>query len=95
MVMSPTEEFCERLRNIVGLLERGEHREAAAAVAALKNLVATLPAEIPDRDREEAKQLLARYASLGEALRQDTLSGLSRLGAARRAAAYGRRRMLP
>jgi hypothetical protein len=91
MASGPAERLCAILRGIVALLERGDHVGAAAEVAQLQALIATLPRDLPEEDLAEAKTLLSRYRALGEELREKTHASMARLGAARRAAVYGRK----
>jgi hypothetical protein len=86
--LSPTEQFCARLRSIVELLENGDHASAAKVARDIQRLVARLPPEMPDEEVEEASRLLDRYGRLGEGLRQETLAAMRQLGAGRRLAAY-------
>jgi hypothetical protein len=91
VALTPTQQFCARLQRIVMLLEQSEWAEAASAAAEMERLVATLPLELPQEELSEARQLLARYETLGEGLRQRTLGAMTQLGAAQRARAYARR----
>lgn len=95
--MSPTrtEELCACLRSIVGALEHGDRQSAAEEAVKMQALIATLPARMPEAQQVEARQLLEKYAALGERLRQGTLVSMAQLGAARRLAAYGRRAYRP
>lgn len=95
MVATLTQQFCQQLRRIVALLEQGDRAGAAAQASEMRKLIATLPPEMTASEVTEAKRLLARYAELGEELRQTTLASMARLGAARRAAVYGRRDRRP
>ena len=94
MALTPTQEFCARLQRIVMLLEQSNWAEAAAA-AEMEKLVATLPLELPPDELSEARQLLAKYETLGAGLRERTLAAMTQLGAARRARAYARRTHRP
>jgi hypothetical protein len=91
MAATPTQGLCAHLRSIVQLLERGDRVAAASEVAEMQKLIAGLPPAMPDADVKEAGRLMERYAELGAKLRQDTLASMTRLGAARRVAAYGQR----
>lgn len=95
MALTPTQEFCARLQRIVMLLEQSDWAEAAAASAEMEKLVATLPLELPQDELSEARQLLAKYETLGEGLRQRTLAAMTQLGAARRVSVYARRAHRP
>ena len=67
----------------------------AAESAEMAKLVATLPLELPPDELSEARQLLAKYETLGAGLRERTLAAMTQLGAARRARAYARRTHRP
>jgi hypothetical protein len=95
VALTPTQEFCARLQRIVMLLEQRNWAEAAAAAAAMEKLVSTLPLELPPDELSEARQLLAKYETLGAGLRERTLAAMTQLGAARRARAYARRAHRP
>jgi hypothetical protein len=95
MDRTPTQQLCVHLRTIVELLERGDRGAAATEAKTMQALIGALPSEISDRDLDEVNRLLEKYATLGEQLRQETLASMTRLGAARRLAAYGRKSHRP
>jgi hypothetical protein len=85
------QQFCAHLQRIVMLLEQSDWPAAAAEAAEMERLVATLPLELPQDELCEARQLLAKYETLGADLQQRTIAAMTQLGAAQRARAYGRR----
>jgi hypothetical protein len=83
--------FCAHLRRIVALLERGDRRGAAAEADVMRALIPELPRDMGGAEAAEARELLSRYGSLCQELRQGTLAAMRRVGAARQAARYRRR----
>ena len=95
MALTPTQQFCAHLRRIVTLLEQRDWAAAAAESAEMAKLVATLPLELPEDDLSEARQLLAKYQTLGADLSDHTLAAMTQLGAARHVRGYARRAQRP
>ncbi|MGD0835193.1 MAG: hypothetical protein ABSB49_00945 [Polyangia bacterium] len=91
MDATPSQRFCAHLRRIVVLLEGGDRRGAAAEADVMRAVIPELPRDMAVAEAAEARQLVSRYGSLCQELRQGTLAALRRVGAARQAAGYRRR----
>jgi len=91
MAQSAIQQLRERLREIIGFLEKGDSKSAAAVVVEMKEALPTSPLSVPSENEvEEVRSLLERYAVLGAELRERTIVAMNRLGGARRSRVYRR-----
>jgi len=91
MVSSASVEgLCGCLRRILASLEKGDPIEAAGMVPELNALVSTLPVNAPEKETENARQLLGRCAALEDSLRGQVVESMRRLGAVRKSMVYRR-----
>ena len=90
MALTLTQQFCAHLQRIVMLMEASDWSAAALEAAEMEKLVATLPLELPQDEFREARQMLAKYETLGADLQVHTVAAMKRLGSARRANVYTR-----
>lgn len=88
MSESAIQDYCDCLRRIAILLEKGEPIAAAAVVAEMNEIFPRLPAEIREEELQEAQGLLERCKELEQGLRHKVLASLQQLAATRRSRIY-------